>query len=92
MARKNVLIKSKNRMSRPDAAAFLRQLADKVESGKVALILGTDEVSLDIPAQVSLEVKADDKPKRRGTKRSLEVELEWYTGVDGEPKADLKLG
>jgi amphi-Trp domain-containing protein len=92
MAKKSVLIKNKDRMAREDAAAFLRQLADKLESGKVHLVQGTREVAMEIPAQLTLEVKVDDKPKpRKGTKRSLEVELEWYPGKDDQPPASLEL-
>jgi amphi-Trp domain-containing protein len=92
MARKSVLIKNEVRMARAEAAAFLRQLADKLDSGQIHLVQGTREVALDVPHQVVLEVQVDDKPKRRGgTKRSLEVEIEWYTGADGEPPASLEL-
>jgi amphi-Trp domain-containing protein len=92
MAKKTVLMSSKERVSRTDAAAFLRQLADKLEAGSVSLIQGDHEVLLDIPAQVKLEVDAKDKPKRRGTQRQLEIEIEWTVGVDGEPKSGLALG
>jgi amphi-Trp domain-containing protein len=92
MARKSILIKNEVRMSREEAAAFLRQLADKLESGQVHMVQGNREVALNVPAQVVLEVQVDDKPKpRKGTKRSLEVEIEWYTGTDGEPPASLEL-
>ncbi|MBN2043794.1 MAG: amphi-Trp domain-containing protein [Anaerolineales bacterium] len=92
MSKKSVLLKNKERMSRADAAAFLRQLAEKLESGKIHLAQGTREVVMDLPAELVLEVKVDDKPRRRmGTKRSLELELEWYTGEDAEPRADLEL-
>ena len=92
MAKKSVLIKNEKRMARGEAAAFLRQLADKLESGQIHMVQGNREVALDVPAQVMLEVQVDDKPKRqKGTKRSLEVEIEWYTGADGEPSANLEL-
>ncbi len=92
MAKKTILIKSKERLSRADAAEFLRQLADKLEAGNVLLIQGTQEVSLEVPAQLTLEVDADDKRKKRGTKRSLEIEMEWYLGAEGEAKSGLELG
>jgi len=91
MAKKNILLKNKERLPREDAAAFLRQLADKLASGQVHFTMGTQEISLELPAQVTFEVKVDDKPKRKGTKRSLEIELEWYTGTDGEPPATLEM-
>ena len=92
MTRKSVLLSSEERVSRTDAAAFLRQLADKLEAGSVSLIQGEHEVLLDIPAQVKLEIQAKDKPKRQGTQRQLEIEIEWVMGVDGEPKPGVSLG
>lgn len=92
MSKKTVLMKSKDRLSRADAAAFLRQLAEKVEGGEVSLIQGDQEVVLEIPAQVQLDVEAQDKPKKRGTKRQLEIEMEWYVGLEGEARSGLELG
>ena len=92
MAKKSVLLKNTDRTTRSDAVAFLRQLADKLEAGQVHLVQGTREVAMDIPEKLILEVKVSDKPRRRmGTKRSLELELEWYTGTEAEPRADLEL-
>lgn len=92
MAKKTKLMKSKDRLSRAEAADFLRQLADKVEAGTVSLIQGDAETMLEIPAQVTLEVEAQQKPKRRGTKHALEVEIEWTVGQDGAAQSGLELG
>ncbi|MEJ2759475.1 MAG: amphi-Trp domain-containing protein [Anaerolineales bacterium] len=92
MTKKTVLLDSKERLSRADAANFLRQLADKVEAGNVSLIQGNEEVSLTIPHQVTLEVQAKEKAKRQGAKHILEVEIEWTVGSDGEVKPGLELG
>ncbi len=92
MAKKTVLMSSKERVSREDAAAFLRQLADKLDAGNISLIQGENEVMLEIPGQIKLEVEATDKPKKRGTQRQLEIEIEWVVGVDGDPKSGLALG
>ena len=59
MAKKIILMSSDTQVSRADAAAFLRQLADKLESGSVSLIQGEQEVVLEIPAQVQLEIKIE---------------------------------
>jgi amphi-Trp domain-containing protein len=92
MAKKSVLIKSKDLVARSDASAFLRQLADKLEAGQVYLVQGNREVALDVPNKVVLEIQVDEKPKRhKGSKRSLEVEVQWYTDEEGEPPADLEL-
>ena len=80
MARKNVLVKSDLRKNLADSAAFLRELADKVESGKVTLVQGNKDVVIDLPETVSFEVEYYEQPKKRGLKRQLEIEIEWTEG------------
>jgi len=77
MSPETVLFKSEAPKERTEAAAFLRHLADKVEEGRVVLKQGEDEVILDLPERLTLEVKAEEEQKRSGVLRSLEVELEW---------------
>ena len=89
MGREKVLFSSEEKRSRPEVAAFLRTLADKLETGKVILQQGDQSVTLDIPGKLTLEVKAEEEDKRTKTKYSLEVELEWYPG---EEAGGLTLG
>ena len=89
MAKKQILFKSGEKKDRHSVAAFLHQLADKIDAGEVILKKGAEDVQLEIPAMVKFEIKADDKPGPRRTKRSLEVELEWYPG---EADAPVELG
>ena len=38
---------------------------------------------LDFPQYMTFEIKVEDKIKKHtGTKRELEIELEWYLGAD----------
>jgi amphi-Trp domain-containing protein len=80
MAKKNVLVKSDLRKNLTDSAAFLRELADKVESGQVTLVQGNKDVVIDLPETVSFEVEYYEQPKKRGMKRQLEIEIEWTEG------------
>jgi amphi-Trp domain-containing protein len=84
VARKIILFKSEERRNLKDVAEFLRLLADKVENGKVILQRDADEVELVLPQMVDFEIQADEKPTKRKTKRSLEIEIEWYVGESGE--------
>ena len=84
MAKKEILFKSDERKTLPDVAAFLRQLADKIETGKVVLQLGSEEVKLHLATTVEFEVEVEQKPKIRGKKQSLEIEIEWYEGESGD--------
>lgn len=89
MGQEIVLFQSEEKQSRQNVAAFLRQLADKVEQKQVVLQKGTESLSLDIPANVTLEVKAEEEDKKGRTQRSLEVEIEWYEGEEDEGTLSL---
>ena len=90
MAKKNVLVKSDQRKNLADAASFLRDLADKVESGKVTLVQGGQDVIVDLPESISFELEYYEQPKKHGLKKQLEIELEWTEG--GKKKQSVTLG
>lgn len=90
MAKKNVLVKSDLRKNLAETAAFLRELADKVETGRVTLTQGGKDVVVDLPETVSFEVEYYEQPKKHGLKRQLEIELEWIEG--GRKRQDVALG
>jgi amphi-Trp domain-containing protein len=77
MAKKNVLVKSDLRKDLKESAAFLRELADKIESGQVTLTQGGKDVVVDLPDTVSFEVEYYEQPKKHGMKKQLEIELQW---------------
>lgn len=80
MGRETILFKSEEKKSTTEAAATLRLIADKVESGKISLTSSTAKVELDIPENVTLEIKAEEEEGRSSLKRSLEIEIEWREG------------
>jgi len=86
-----VLFKSEEKKSTREVAAILRQIADKVESGEVVLTRGQEEVRLQIPPNVTLELKVEEETKRT-TKKSLEIEIEWPEGEEGKPRGDVSIG
>ncbi|MUM77869.1 amphi-Trp domain-containing protein [Pseudodesulfovibrio sp. F-1] len=90
MGRETVLFKSEERKSAAEAAAVLRTIADRIESGQITLTGQGGEVSLVIPPQVTLEIKAEEE-EGRTLKRSLEIELEWAEGDTG-PDTGVKIG
>lgn len=89
MGRETILFKSEEPKALAEVAAFLRQLADKLETNQVILQQGAQEVILDIPANVVLELKAEEEDKKGKAKRSLEVEIEW---IEGEEAGPVSLG
>ncbi|GFE52239.1 hypothetical protein So717_39920 [Roseobacter cerasinus] len=81
MGREVTLFSSKEPKSRSEVATFLRSLADRLDTAKVTLRQGQDEIVLSLPDEMTLELKVEDEDKRRkGVQHSLEVELKWYDG------------
>ncbi len=79
MSCETTFFKSKESKSRADVVSFLHELADRIEQGKVEFRRGSDEIQFDLPEQLTLELKFEDKEKRhKGTRHCLEVELKWY--------------
>lgn len=91
MGKETRLFKSEERKSRSDISAFFHQLADKISEGQVVLRQGQEEITLQLPRSLILEVQLEDEDKKdRGTQHSLEVEIKWFDDEDrGGP---LELG
>lgn len=84
------LFKSEERVTRGDASNFLRQLADKLDEGRVLLRQGQEETEFQLPQNLVLEVQVEDEDKKtKGVQHSLEVELKWFDTDEGGP---LELG
>lgn len=80
MGRETILFKNEQKMSNMEAADLLRQIADKIERGKVTLVQGKKEVKLKVPGRVEVEVKAEKEEGKNRTKKKIEVEVEWVVG------------
>jgi amphi-Trp domain-containing protein len=78
-----ILFKSEERKNIQEVADVLRQIADKIEKGEVVLKRGSEEVRLEIPSNVILELKVEEETKKN-TKRTLEIEIEWIEGANEE--------
>ncbi|MBD3388148.1 MAG: amphi-Trp domain-containing protein [Candidatus Altiarchaeales archaeon] len=90
MGKETRLFKSEEQKSRPDVSAFLHQLADKISEGQVILRQGQEEITLQLPQHLILEVQVEDEDKRsKGIQHSLEVEIKWFDDGKGGP---LELG
>lgn len=80
MAKKNILLKTKERRSVQDVAVFLRRLADRLEQNEVALQRADEEISIEVPNRITFKVKAKEKIKKRKTKHQLKLTLKWEDG------------
>ncbi|MFC7201965.1 amphi-Trp domain-containing protein [Haloferax namakaokahaiae] len=67
---------------RTAVAAYLRDVADKLETGELTLRAGSQESTLSVPARVTFEVKVEHETDATGAikERSVEFELEWKDG------------
>lgn len=88
-----VLFKSETKQSRSQIADYLRRVADSLEEdGAVTLRAGGESVSLDPPEHPTFEVKAEKEgPEGAMDERSVEFEIEWYVGDEGEGGGDAPL-
>lgn len=77
-----VLFESESVQSRAEVAGYLRAVADNLDAGEpVTLRAGGETVTLDPPASVTFEAKAEREGSTDGTgELSLEFELEWADG------------
>lgn len=91
MGRETRLFESEERKSRSDVSAFLKELADKVADGRVVLRRGQEEITLQLPGNLTLEIQVEDEDKSKGTQHSLEVELKWFDGEEETEEGPLRL-
>ncbi len=90
MGKDLILFKNKEHKSRNEVSDFLRQLADKVSDGKVQLRQGQEEVILDLPENIIMEVEVKDKEKaKKGIQHQLEIEIKWYDNSDERGPIEL---
>jgi amphi-Trp domain-containing protein len=90
MGKETRLFKSEERKNRADVSAFLHQLADKINEGQVILRQGGEELSLNLPHNLILEIQVEDEDKKRkGTQHSLEVEIKWFDDDSGGGPLEL---
>jgi amphi-Trp domain-containing protein len=91
MGKETRLFKSEERKSRADVGAFLHQLADKIAEGQVVLRQGQEEITLQLPHNLILEIQVEDEDKKRkGIQHSLEIEIKWFD--DDASGGPLELG
>jgi amphi-Trp domain-containing protein len=91
MGKETRLFKSEERKTQMEVSSFLHVLADKIATGQVVLRQGQEELTLQLPQNLILEIQVEEEEKReKGRQHSLEVEIKWTEGeTQGGP---LELG
>ena len=82
MGRETVLFKSEEKKASSDIANILRQIADKIDDGSMILKQGSEEITLDFPKNMVLELKIEEEQGKKRLKKSFEIELEWIIGEE----------
>jgi amphi-Trp domain-containing protein len=80
MGKETVLFKSEEKKSSIDVANTLRQIADKIDDGTMILKQGSEEITLEFPKNMVLELKIEEEQGKKKLKKSFEIELEWVIG------------
>ena len=88
MGREIILFKSEERKTSGEVAAALREIADKVEQRQMTLKQDANEITLDFPENLVLELKVEEEEGRK-VKRSLEIELEWVPGEESSGRTSI---
>ncbi|MGD8991870.1 MAG: amphi-Trp domain-containing protein [Desulfobacterales bacterium] len=88
MGRETVLFKSEEKKASSDIANFLRQIADKIDDGMMILKQGPEEITLEFPKNMVLELKIEEEQGKR-LKKSFEIELEWIIGEEQSDGATI---
>jgi amphi-Trp domain-containing protein len=72
-------------MTRADVAAYLRNVADKLEAdGTLAFTAGGQSTEVAVPERLEFEVDVERSVGTGPTKVELEFELGWTEGADGD--------
>ena len=79
MGKETRLFKSEESKTRTEVSAFLHQIADRIANGEVILRQGQEELVLQFPTNLILEVQVEDEDKKaKGIQHSLEIEIKWF--------------
>lgn len=88
-----VLFESESKQERSEIAAYLRKIADNLESGgEITLQKGDESVTVDPPTAPTFEVKVErEGPEGGPYERSIELELEWDEDDTGGESGSLSI-
>jgi amphi-Trp domain-containing protein len=88
MGIETVLFKSEEKKSSNDVAITLRQIADKIDEGRMILKKGSEEITVKFPNYMILELKIEEEQGMK-LKKKFEIELEWIVGDEQDDGARI---
>jgi amphi-Trp domain-containing protein len=79
MAKNTKLFRHKTYKTKEEVSEFLQELGQKIGEGEVVLKQTPDDLILDMPQHLSLNVKVNKKNKKaKGTRHKMTISLSWY--------------
>lgn len=88
MGKETVLFKSEEKKASKDVAIALRRIADKIDDGNMTLKKGSEEITVEFPKRMIIELKIEEEQGKR-LKKSFEIELEWVVGDEQDDAAEI---
>lgn len=90
MGRETVLFKTEEKKTAKEISETLRLIADKIDAGAMTLSQGADEVTVNFPASMEIQLKVEEEQGRR-LKKKFEVELEWIPGAEASEEGSTQI-
>ena len=89
----NTLFQFEQTMSRGDVAAYLREVADKLDAGgDLDFTAGGQSTSVRVPERVQFAVDVERDPgNNESAEMEVEFELEWYEDEEGTASGSLEI-
>jgi len=79
MAKKVKLFRHKTFRTREEVSQFLQELGQKIAEGEIVLKQTPNDLVLDMPNHLSLNVKVNKKKKPvKGIRHKMTIKLTWY--------------
>ena len=88
MGIETVLFKNEEKKISSDVVIALRQIADKIDVGTMILKKGSEEITIEFPKDMVLELKVEEEHGER-LKKSFEIEIEWIVGNEQDGGATI---
>lgn len=89
----DTLFQFEQTMARGDVAAYLREVADKLDAdGSLEFRAGGQSTSVRVPERLQFEVDVERDPGDNGAaEMEVEFELEWYEDETGTASGSLEI-
>ena len=78
--KKRVMVESREKKTPAEAAAFLREIADRIEKQEIVFNQGEKKSKIKLPATFLFKFSAKEKPALNDIKYVISLDLKWTEG------------